>query len=234
MARRSPAGGTHTRHQPGDRRSRAGEHRPGAARRLARPDPAGAHAKPRRVSDPAPEGPDDQAGERRGGDPPRAARKGRESLRDPGGGHGRDLGHRVELRHVHRHPTDDRRPRDTRLRSPPSDALSQRALRRAHHPRSGPRPGRQPQRLVGRRDGPAAVHAVELPPARHRLRRRRPYRHLDDRSRRVRFDGELPARRGLGQGRTLGPRGAESPAPPWRRSTRASPCGPAAAAPVAR
>ena len=35
------------------------------------------------------------------------------------------------------------------------------------------------QGIVGRRDGPAAVHAVELPQARRGLRRRRPDRHLD-------------------------------------------------------
>ena len=43
-------------------------------------------------------------------------------------------------------------------------------------------------RLVGRRDGPAAVHAVELSEVRRGLRRRRPARHLVVAARRLRVD----------------------------------------------
>ena len=62
-------------------------------------------------------------------------------------------------------------------------------------------------RLVGRRDGPAAVHAVELFEVGGGFRRRRPPRHLVDAVRRVRVDRELPAGARLEDRTDLGTRG---------------------------
>ena len=80
---------------------------------------------------------------------------------------------------------------DAGVGSAPRDVLSRRAVRRARDPqprrhRSGPA-----ARLVGRRDGPGPVHAVELPEVRRGLRRRRPPRYLVDASRRLRVDRQL-------------------------------------------
>ena len=62
-------------------------------------------------------------------------------------------------------------------------------------------------RLVGRRAGPAAVHAVQLSALRAGLRRRRQARHLEVHARRLRVDRQLPLGVRLEQGTDLGPGG---------------------------
>ena len=56
----------------------------------------------------------------------------------------------------------------------------------------GTRVARQPEGVVGRRHGPAAVHALELPALRRGLRRRRRARHLGQSGRCLRVDRQLP------------------------------------------
>ena len=59
-------------------------------------------------------------------------------------------------------------------------------------------------RLVGGRDGTAAVHALQLPAVRRGLRRRRPARHLEFARRHLRVDGQLPEGIRLGRRATAG------------------------------
>src|SRR6185437_8661825 len=71
--------------------------------------------------------------------------------------------------------------------------------------------GRRPlayARLMGGRHGPDADHAVELPRLCRRLRAARTARHLDERGRRDRLDGELSGETRLDEWPALGFRGS--------------------------
>ena len=115
------------------------------------------------------------------------------------------LGRRVELRPVHRRPSDRAGARDARVGPAALDVFPRRA---ASTPSRSSNRGDidlpNMTRLVGRRDGPAAVHALELPAIRAGLRRRRPPRHLDVAGRHLRVDRELPEGHGWRDGQTWG------------------------------
>ena len=81
------------------------------------------------------------------------------------------------------------------------------AVRRADDPRRRVYRPATAEGLVGGRDGAAAVHAVELPQVRRRLRCRRAPRHLVLASRRVRLDRQLPRDQWLGARADVGTRG---------------------------
>ena len=80
-----------------------------------------------------------------------------------------------------------------------ADVLSRRAVQRARD--SQPRRHRSAaaQGIVGGRDGPGAVHAVQLSEVRRGLRRRRQARHLVHAGRHLRVDRELPEGSRLGR-----------------------------------
>ena len=73
-------------------------------------------------------------------------------------------------------------------------------------------------RLVGRRDGPAAVHAVELSQVRRRLRRRRTARHLVVAARHPGVSRQLPEGRRMGRRSGLGTGGLASRPKPREKS----------------
>ena len=103
----------------------------------------------------------------------------RTGLRRPRADHDRHLGARIELRQVHglatrRSPRSPRSPTTGAARSSAPSCFAG-----ARHRRAEGRTARRPEGIVGRRDGTAAVHAVELPQARRRFRRRSAHRHLD-------------------------------------------------------
>ena len=148
--------------------------------------------------------------------PPAGARRARAqgAAIDPGGG----VGARVELRPVRRRAADRAGAGDAGLRRPPRRAVPRRAAQRAAHPRSRRHRARAAQGIVGRRDGPAAVPALELPEVRAGLRRRRPARHLDVAARRVRLDRRLHGLERLDDRRVMGP--ARHAAARLRRAAR--------------
>jgi membrane-bound lytic murein transglycosylase B len=79
-----------------------------------------------------------------------------------------------------------------------------------------------PGRLVGRRFRPHPVHAVDLPAAGRRWRRRRPARPDGQRPRCARLDRQLPAQGRLAQRRALGLRGRAAGRFRQQRSGRAT------------
>ena len=100
-------------------------------------------------------------------------------------------------------------------------------------------------RLLCRRDGPAAVHAVVLSALRGRFRGPRPARHLDQQARRARLDRQLSRAVRLARRRSLGPAGdavrrlrarrrRPRQPPTGRRMGCGSACAPADGRPLAR
>ena len=140
------------------------------------------------------------------------------ALRCPARDHRRHLGHGIELRPVQRRAADGRRAGDAGVGSAAVDALPPRALRRARDPEPRRHRLRRMRGLLGRRDGTAAVHAVELPAVRRGLRRRRPARHLGIAGRRLRVDRQLPEGPRLERQASLGPRG-QGLARSWPRAS---------------
>ena len=117
------------------------------------------------------------------------------------------VGCRVQLRAVLRCPARHCDARDAGLRRASWGLLPRRTARRARHPRPRGHRACADARLVGRRHGAAAVHAVQLPEVRGGPGRGRQAGHLGHPGRRVRLHRELPRPAGVATGRTLGPRG---------------------------
>ena len=207
--RRRPEGrGGATGHQRGG--GRAGVRRPRAAAGggAARPRPGRSRAEHRHLRAAAAHAGHDPQGSTHGGRASRRPAEGGEGLRHPAALPGGRVGPRVELRGVHRRTSHGTGPGDAGFRGPARRPLPQRALRRPAHRGSRAHRPRQAQGLVGRCDGTAAVHALELPPLRRRLRRRRAARHLVVARRRVRVDCQLPEGLRLGRRVHMGPAGA--------------------------
>ena len=119
----------------------------------------------------------------------------------------RHLGPGVQLRRRHGRLPCDRGPGDARLGRPPRQLLPRRTDGRAAHPRPWRRGAGAHARLLCRRDGPAAVHAVVLPALRGGLRGPWQARHLDQQARRAGLDRQLPRAVRLAQRRAVGPGG---------------------------
>ena len=119
-------------------------------------------------------------------------RRHRRALRRPGRDPRRDLGHGEQLRQLcGRHP-DHRRPGDARFRGPARGVGARPVARGLENPAEPRHRPRADDRFVGRRDGPDAVPAVELPGLCGRCRWRWPARHLGQPARCDGFDRELP------------------------------------------
>ena len=108
----------------------------------------------------------------------------------------------------------------------PRRAASRRCHSRGRRHRAG-----DDARLLGGRDGPDPVHALELPRLRRRLRRPRPARHLEQRPRRDRLDRQLSRQARLDAGAPWGfevrlPEPASSSPTPIPRARRRSPPSP--------
>ena len=128
---------------------------------------------------------------------------------------------------VQRRAADGRRAGDAGLGSAARDAsFAASCSTRSRSSTAATSSSRDMQRLVGGRDGPAAVHAVELSEVRRGLRRRRPARHLAIAGRHLRVDRQLPegrtagwpARRGDARSTVSPEAAAESPATSRARS----------------
>ena len=198
VARRAARRRPRRRHPAGDDRRGVRDHRRAAGRPRARPQPGRVHADARAVRRSPPDAgaaaprPRPRQARTAAPRPRRARAQGAEV--DPGVG----VGARVELRPVRRRAPDGAGAGDARLRRPPRRAVPRRAAQRPAHPRPRRHRARAPEGLVGRRDGPAAVPAFELPEVRAGLRRRRPPRHLDVAARRAGVDRQLHGLERLG------------------------------------
>ena len=142
------------------------------------------------------------------------------------------VGPRVQLRAVCRRAAHRAGAGDAGVGRPARRLLPPAALRRAHHRRSRRHRAGQAQRILGRRAGPGAVHAVELPGVGRGLRQGRRPRRLGVDARRVRLDRQLPAAARLDAG-PVGLRGEDS-GRGAREGRLACRCATRAAAPCAR
>ena len=131
----------------------------------------------------------------------------------------RDLGHGEPLRPDHRPHAGVPGAGHAGVGAAPGVVLPRRAVRRALDGVARLHRCAVDDRLVGRRHGPDAVHAVQLSQIRRGLRRQRPARHLAHHRRRARVDCQLSQGLRLGRRRDVGPRGegaGRRPRPPSR------------------
>ena len=112
-------------------------------------------------------------------------------------GHRRAVGDRDLVRRQHRRLRRDPLARDACGERLSPGLFPRRAYRRTADPAGRARRARQDARLMGRRHGAPAIHAVEFPDPRRRFRRQRPQGHLEQRPRRARLHCQLSHALGL-------------------------------------
>ena len=134
-------------------------------------------------------------------------RRGRARLRRRPLHHRRDLGRRIELRHLGRRPLGAALDRDLGLRRPPPRLFPRGVFVGARHPAARRYRARPPGRLLGRRFRADAIHADDVQALRRRFRRRRPPRRHRLGAGRDRVHGQQSEKRRLGQRPDLGLRG---------------------------
>ena len=206
LARRAANRSRSPRHQARGPRSGADGHRARCADSRARPHAGGIHLQSRRL--PAPPAAAAHGAHRPRHVPPapRAGRARRQGVRRRSAPVDRRLGPRIRVRPFRRRASDHADAGDAGLRSAPRRDVPQRAVQRARDRQPRRHRARTPQGFVGGRPWSAAVHALELPPLRAGLRRRRPPRHLVVAARRLRLDCLLPPAARLAEGADVGPR----------------------------